>query len=361
MDDNILIRPLEKSDLNQIIELHLESFHAYQGKSNLEILKSIYYWKYYQNPIGDVRALVAVDTSDQLLGLYAGIPLKLKVSAEETNVIFGTNIMVREKYRKTGIFKQLYNSLHQSLSEEGRFSAILGYPNILSYEIGKHKFNFPHYFKIHRYIIPIRSFNLEINPCLENGFTRTALTYTQKLINKLNVTNSFANYDSAKKYSIIRFSGISDDVHNLWQEAKSNYEICFVRDKEILEWRFLKTPIPNIYFYEVRKGSKLIAYFSLKQEMLCTALDFLYLKTEISAEDMISLMAKEASHLNVCDYLEISTYDSEMERFLARIGARSKDISHFCGLPLNEDGKRLEKTLAKDDLWYLTGSEFTIG
>ncbi len=84
MKQEYTYRKLEKEDLEQLARLQLAVFSK---RRELAEVKAILEWKYFRNPVGEVIGSVSVDTDGRIVGVYAGIPLRVQLG-DDFSIIY---------------------------------------------------------------------------------------------------------------------------------------------------------------------------------------------------------------------------------------------------------------------------------
>lgn len=101
-----------KEDLNSLPELTSLCF----GR---QAAPAFYFWKYYENPEGEVIAHVAKDENGNLVGFWGMIPDSYYINSEKVTVYHVCDSMTHPRYRRQGIFESLANLGTDELRERG--------------------------------------------------------------------------------------------------------------------------------------------------------------------------------------------------------------------------------------------------
>ncbi|MBF0489160.1 MAG: GNAT family N-acetyltransferase [Candidatus Omnitrophica bacterium] len=92
-----------------------------------EISKALWAWAYLENPLGSPLVSLCLD-EDVLVGHYAVIPINLRSKNETIKACLSMTTMVKEEYRKHGIFVELAKQVYAKASQQG-YKLVFGFPN----------------------------------------------------------------------------------------------------------------------------------------------------------------------------------------------------------------------------------------
>lgn len=193
---------------------------------NLDLWK----WQYENNPFGQAVTILAKHNS-KVIGQYANIPLRLKLNGKLTNSALVIDLMVKDSYRRKGLFKMMGDASNRKLAASD-FSLSMAFPSRQESELGF------------------------INKL---GWFR---------VSGLNVLwKPVVPAIKRQRYQDITISPVREfpeEVNILWEEMKNNINVGVVRNRDYLNWRFFRKPKEEYQAFLVHRGVKLAGYFVVK-------------------------------------------------------------------------------------------------
>jgi hypothetical protein len=151
-------------------------------------------------------------------------------------------------------------------------------------------------------------------------------------------------YDLRKHKNIVPIENFGHDADLLWETVKQNYVVVVPRNKEFLNWRFVKNPEVKYWKFAFREGAKMHGYIILKkhptlneghivdmlsvedEEVVESLLNYAYWHFVAQGIRRISCWCPENSFL--CDVLKNEGFTKrEMERTYFGVKVFLKDTS----------------------------------
>ena len=90
--------------------------------------KSLWYWAYIENPLGDPIVSLCHNDKGELVGHYAVIPYDLENQSGELKAALSMTTMVDSKYRKYGLFVKQAEDVYSVAQQKG-YHVVFGFPN----------------------------------------------------------------------------------------------------------------------------------------------------------------------------------------------------------------------------------------
>lgn len=202
------IRQYNEGDEHAICNLFRSVF-------NKEMSLEYWNWRYADNPTG-LKMISLMWDGEKLAGHYALSPVWLSINDE--NLLSGLSMttMTHPNYRGLGIFPSLAEHLYKEQKELNDLKLVWGFPNNNSHYI---------FGKILRWkdVEQIPTFSLPIN-------TLKKTTDSKSITLSTSFRDSYANLDS----------------------QRDNVGISVVKNKEYLDWRYLKNPTADYKIFEMK-------------------------------------------------------------------------------------------------------------
>lgn len=209
----MIISDYKTGDEHQILKLFETVFRQKLSLENWQ-------WRFRDNPAGK-HFIKLMWEGDKLIGHYAVSPVYMNIEGEEVFTALSLTTMTHPDYGGRGVFKQLSSAMYQYLESKFQCKAIWGFPN-----------NNSHYGFVKR----LGWTNLSVLHTLglkSQNIKPKGLTFT------VNTISSFNNHHQAfisKKIS--KFA-----------------KIYIIKNKNYLNWRFIKKPNTSYTCYEFRTNS----------------------------------------------------------------------------------------------------------
>jgi hypothetical protein len=220
-NQNILTyRDYQPGDEVSILALFRQVFHR-------EMSPSFWRWRYRDDPFGQSVIRMAFD-GDRLVGHFAAIPMKVAVTGEIYTDIFPMTAMTHPDYGGRGIFTSLMDQTYRSCAQKGA-SLVYGFCNQNS-----------------------------LGPSVRYGYRNVIKTVLwQKKLNANSITGP--PIDKVEPVSIF-----DDRIDALWETVKNDYPVINIRNKEFLNWRYIRAPHTEYSCFVYADGGAVAGYIVLK-------------------------------------------------------------------------------------------------
>jgi hypothetical protein len=217
-------------------------------------------WQFKQNPAGQAIISVAVnDDTNEIVGHFCHIPLRLKVETETHQVIQGIDIMVHPGFRRFGVYNRIRDKNHEIIRQK---NVLLTYtfPSELMYRIHQDTRLKTIFKKTPLWIKPLNSKNIVTRYLYNDDMLNHVVTAIGKGLMKL--------IDRSRNYQIqtqIReIKEIDERFDFLWEQASSLHKIMMVRDRAYLKWRYIEKSDADYIIYVSEDRDKLLGYIVLR-------------------------------------------------------------------------------------------------
>lgn len=217
-----LVRSYEVGDEHAILDLFYKVFGK---KMSLAFWK----WRFVDNPFG--KGIIKLCFDDKkLIGHYAVTPMSVYVANNYKNAVFSMTTMTHPDYRGKGIFAMLANEVYNECGKRG-YSFVYGFPNENSYKGFIEKLGW-------------------------KGFGNMHIWFRDMKDNA---------YDLRKHKNIMPIENFDGNVDLLWETVKQKYVVAVPRNKEFLNWRFVRNPEVTYWKFAFREDTKIQGYIVLKK------------------------------------------------------------------------------------------------
>ncbi|WP_028892762.1 GNAT family N-acetyltransferase [Tenacibaculum sp. 47A_GOM-205m] len=189
-------------------------------------------WQFLESPINERYVDIALDKkNNQVAAIYAIFPIAFILDSKIVTASQSLDTMTDKDYRGKGLFVNLAKDVYDKASQNN-IQFVYGFPNGNS---------------IHGFIRKLNWINLDpvpflIKPLKTKYFTKR-ISFLSWLpnINLSKVKNKLV----IKDISIIENNLFPNEVNKIWYEFSKSFKVALNRDKEYLDWRYLKKPLEN--------------------------------------------------------------------------------------------------------------------
>ncbi|MFM7428668.1 MAG: GNAT family N-acetyltransferase, partial [Flammeovirgaceae bacterium] len=99
---------------------------------NMDVDRSYFEWKYFDNPCGEVVAYVAL-SHNKIVAFYGVIPEWYCENGKVVKIFQSMDTMTHPDFRRLGLFVKLANRCFDDLAKENPDYLVLGFPAPASY------------------------------------------------------------------------------------------------------------------------------------------------------------------------------------------------------------------------------------
>ena len=207
------IRRYEPGDEEQILRLFKKVFGRERSLAHWQ-------WKYRDNPEG-AQILVAVTDAGEVVGHYAGIPVRVTVDRKPFSFsILGDNMVDRD-YRlglkKPGISTSLLTKFTQDCGGHDRAAVMYGFPTPEMMRMAQRL----NEFNPHHAVRLVRSVDGE-----------PRVTSRQRIVNLWRQV----------RYPVRQVDRFDAAVDRLWERCRDEMRVAIVRDARYVNWRYADCP-----------------------------------------------------------------------------------------------------------------------
>lgn len=187
-------------------------------------------WQFLEGTINEQYVDIAIDReNDKVAGIYAVFPVCFQINGKDYVGSQSLDTITDIEYRGKGLFVNLAKSVYENAAL-GNVKLVYGFPNGNS---------------IHGFAKKLDWKVLDPVPFLFKPLYTGYFTKKRKLLSWLpNIRIGFTNkVDNKIKIQLRQEFPV--DVNELWEQFSKNIVVSVKRNKEYLEWRYLKKPNEN--------------------------------------------------------------------------------------------------------------------
>jgi len=234
-----------EEEKSEILNLAMKAF----GKGEL-IEPEFFDWQYKKNPEGDAVVVTVKDpdNNNAIIGVNAFLPMSFGYNQKIVRCFLSCNSIIDPDYRKKGIFTQLVSKIPEIFAKK-EFSIIYGIPNLNSRKI----FSQNHFLEISKLPLLVKPLNL--SSYFDSQFS--------------NILKPFDIFWKPKVSPSpdIKFleNEITSEFDELMNKSLNRSTIIHFRNKEFLQWRYIKHPTRDYKILTLRNNSKLSGYIVTRE------------------------------------------------------------------------------------------------
>lgn len=208
-------------------------------------------WQYDQNPSGQAYELNTKDPT-RITGHCAIIPLRYKIGAEVRMGSAAVNVMTHPDVRGRGIFIILHKEVFD-LCQQGGNSFTFGFSNEFS-----HKNCLRHlgYQELGRFPLWILPFNLSLIVKMrrppQSRLMRAAAWSANPFWHIYRAISSVRR--RARSLAVERVDAFTEEFDRFWQNVEAGYTNILIRDRDYLDWRFIRHPTRKYTVFVARSA-----------------------------------------------------------------------------------------------------------
>lgn len=218
--NDLKILNLEKNTL----KLYIECFENSGNSKRAENIE----WQFLLNPKQNQFVDIAIDESKQkTAAIYALFPVDFKLG---NSIQIGTqslDTITDIDYRGKGLFIKLAEDVYKKASKAG-VSLVYGFPNGNSIYGFKKKLEWEVLDPVPFLIKPLKT-----------RYFSNKISFLKFLPN---INLSFNVFSVSKDFIVKESLSFPVEVNDLWQSFSKNIKVAVNRDKEYLDWRYIKKP-----------------------------------------------------------------------------------------------------------------------
>lgn len=249
------IRAYEPGDEEKICELHKQIFPE-------EMRMDEWRWRYLQNPAQSMSISLAQSVTGELVGQYALMPVTMKVGEGELLCAFSLNTMTHPDYRYQGIFSKLAQHSYQHLQKMGGILTY-GFPNKNS----RHGFVERLGWRDLAASVPMYAYPLNMKSLVKRKIrSERGASLLARVAEKCwqAICFSIKKSSSTDSLTIKSVETLDERWDTLWEKISITLPIAVKRDRDYLEWRYLKNPLFRYTIFAAFREKELLGYCVLR-------------------------------------------------------------------------------------------------
>ncbi|CAM1339449.1 GNAT family N-acetyltransferase [Tenacibaculum aestuarii] len=311
-------------------------------------------WQFLESPINERYVDIALDKeNNNIAAIYAVFPVTFILDSKNVTGSQSLDTMTDIDYRGKGLFVNLAKDVYDKASQNN-IQLVYGFPNGNS---------------IHGFIRKLDWVNLDpvpflIKPLKTKYFTKriSFLSWLPNInLSKVKKTPIINNI------SIIENKFFPNEVNNIWCEFSKSFKIAVNRDKEYLEWRYLKKPLEDyriIHAYTREKEYLGFVVFTIKEKhggKIGYIMELIYDTANKSVGEVLIDYAVNEIKKSQCDCVlswcfdHSPNYNAFKKSKFYKIPEKLKPIElHFGARSFNSD---VSEIINNRENWYLSYSD----
>jgi GNAT superfamily N-acetyltransferase len=250
------IQPFHDGDEIKIFELW-EALHP-EKKENQEEWLTWWNWMYKENPAG--KGIIFLATHhNKVIGQYALMPMLVKINKEVVVGSRAVHAMTHPAYRRQGIFETLGKTTLSYAKDVG-ISLVFATTNKFSGPGSIMKLDMFAVSPLRLFFYPFNwesLFQMRIHNTLLLKILTSIGTLSQKTIYKIKDTPS-------NDVRITKISVFDDRINEFWNDIASYFPITIVRNRELLNWRYVSVPQTTYSIFTAETENKIEGYMVLR-------------------------------------------------------------------------------------------------
>lgn len=190
-------------------------------------------WKNKKNPFGNADSFTFLMVNNsEIIAQYATIPKEFYIKGKKFDCIQSVGTMTHPDYRGLGIITYLAKIAYEYAKSKG-YKFVYGFPNQVIYKLRETKLNW------------------------------TILGEVELFQKRIENTQS---HNKTFNLSIKEVGIFEERINRLWENSKNLYNVTIKKDKNYLNWRYIKHPfIKYKNFLVLDESEEVIAFFILKR------------------------------------------------------------------------------------------------
>ena len=250
------VRLSKKSDAKGILKLMKDVYP--DRKFDEKKWTKWWKWMFTENPAGAAKIWVA-DHNGKIAGQYPFVITDMKVGDKVLKTAQNIELMTHPDYRRQGMFVKLERTALKGV-EKNDIHIAYGFPNAAAYP-GHLKSD---WFDVCPYQIGFKSFNLKkiLNAYSDNKISNKFVEIFGNLVFKLFYRGKKASI--VKGVKISKINSFDNRFDDFWKTVSNEYQIITVRNKDYLNWRYVKVPDISYTIFAAEENNKICGYIVLR-------------------------------------------------------------------------------------------------
>ena len=267
MNKDVVVRRYVEGEEEDVVRL-LESGFVGWPKFDLQCSSLDHWrWKYLDNPLRISSVIVGL-VDGNIVGCSHGLFSKVRVGGKTLLTQQGVDVAVQSDFRGMGIMREMIalKEKHQRELKTNLSYTLSSHPSVYRLDLERGLPQFPkplrHYVKIRDLDLHLKTTNSENNQIIKYGYKTLRAT---KQIEKFLKQSPRGSKSSFEVQQIDRFS---DEVGELWSQARSSYGFIVERDQGYLNWRYCDSRGGDYLVRQATEDGRILGFIVLRVNRL---------------------------------------------------------------------------------------------
>lgn len=210
-------------------------------------------WKYKENPVGSMR-YVAEDGKKRIAGHYGLVFQRIKIGDKIVTGSQAVDAMTRRDFQRQGIFVELGKEILSRAGDAGIFLTF-GFPNKAALP-GHRKVGWVEICEVPVLLKPLNIESIMVKYIKSLTLLKISSVIARILLNLVRQRRRM----QLERLSVKSTSRFSDQISEFWSRAACYYRIIQVRDREFLNWRFVRNPHRRYTILLAQRNATIVGY-----------------------------------------------------------------------------------------------------
>lgn len=294
-----------------------------------------YQWLYKENPHGEAASWLAYDEQGaDPVAVTSLFPRRVAVGGKQRLGSIGGDCYVVPRARRKGLATSLHRACIAQMRDAGiEFMYGPPLPNNLKALVKAGAVEVGTYQRFTKFLTG-------------SSLTKRFLPKSPKLLGGV-VNVPMRIFDGATSFlgrgmSLRRIFEISEEFDVLENWNKEAEEICPIRDRDFLHWRYIVPGLSQMYVFEVRQGEEFVGFAAMELDGKEAVVVDVFCRSAAQASGALALLAKEAKKLGCSTLNHYGTERSSPRGSLRTLGFFAREERGFqVTLSPNEDQRDL--------------------
>jgi hypothetical protein len=264
MDENIVVRPYEPGDKDQIVQLLNLVFQGWPHFNIKGTSLDHWTWKFEQNPTRKYNVIVG-EVDKKIIACDHGFYTTAMVGGKAALCRQGVDSAVHPDYRGRGIYHNMDRQKDEkdSINKVKLVYSVTTNPILVNRESKKDQVR-PHYITDLSRLIRISDVDVFVNNLKsKSSFNKISLKYmikAAKTLNSAHILSHNAKKINSASVKIKTVEKFDESVNLLWEKIKDDYCFMVERTAEYLNWRYLDPRGGNYIVKQAEENEAVIGF-----------------------------------------------------------------------------------------------------
>jgi hypothetical protein len=255
----VITRLFQENDEEKIVELLRITFPKWAGRAQpLEYWK----WKYLNNP-QDVYIVVST-IGEKIVGVGHCIKMKVKIGNRVVISTYDDDYATNPVYRRMGVYKSITNyidDIKKNIHADFCYW-ITSNPIVLSKVQIHQQVTFS---KPYSHLVRIKNFDLHLKKYpVKNAIFKKIDFLINKTYYKFLSYLKKHDYTTYRDIKLINVNIFDERFETFWDNIANDYDYIFQRNREYMNWRFIKDPTKDYKIVAAVSDNEIIGYVVLE-------------------------------------------------------------------------------------------------